>query len=113
MASHEVEPTREYVGSIWYGDDWEATLEGIVVDAVDLAEARRVVSDACGPEARISLWNEEDAERLRQPAYRPGTESSQSRRCGVRRKSPRAELESTAVKWVTVGRSRPSFMFPP
>jgi hypothetical protein len=62
MKGTPTEPTREFVGFIWIGEDPAIRL---AVQARSVDEARAIVIGEYGEGHRISLWNEDDARKLR------------------------------------------------
>jgi hypothetical protein len=56
---------REFIGFVWFNGDWWGPKEGVLVEALDLAEAEEMICEAFGSMVGISVWNEEDAARVR------------------------------------------------
>jgi hypothetical protein len=56
---------RQFIGFVWFNGDWWGSKEGVLVEALDLAEAEEMIREAFGPMVGISVWNEEDAARPR------------------------------------------------
>lgn len=51
-----------YVGLVWVGD---APGVRVSIDATSLIQARAQLNELYGPDVTCTLWNEEDAARLR------------------------------------------------
>lgn len=62
MCNEETPPLREYVGTIWIGDQPGI---GLSVRARSAMEARAIVIREYGEGHVISMWNEEDAAKPR------------------------------------------------
>lgn len=54
---------REFIGCVWQDDDGDRT--GVLVLADDVSEAAEMVRETHGNLIRISLWNEDDADKPR------------------------------------------------
>jgi len=50
---------REFVGFAWQ-DDWTDQV-GLLVEALDVTEAKALAQATLGSSFRVSMWNEDDA----------------------------------------------------
>lgn len=62
MTRDECEPLKEYVGYIWKDDQPRIDF---TIQAKSIGDAKRAILARYGEGFSVSIWNEEDARRLR------------------------------------------------